>query len=272
MSIQRSSPACASTLASEPRFGSVSSAMRLWWMCRPPDAQVLEARAQRSRAHDIPWVPARHRDPSRARAWLNPVPLCRRPERASKFAVVALSLRHRRPMTLRIATSQDSEGTIVMIAGRLGAEEISELERVMSGLSGPLRLDLAGLRSADEAGLEMLRALRSRGISLLRVSPYHRLLLADGPPRKAPSPSFRQRGHLEIRRSDAVVPEAVETRRGTPCSGLQLPREEDRDARSHQTCHRHAMHAALAERRRRRRPRSAPRPLGEGHPRARCPQ
>src|SRR5262245_57252283 len=111
-------------------------------------------------------------------------------EPASNFAVVAFSLRHRRPMTLQIATSQDDGGTIVMIAGRLGAEGISELEGVVSGLSGPLRLDLAGLRSADEAGLEMLRALRVRGISLIRVSPYHRLLLADGPARKAPPPSF----------------------------------------------------------------------------------
>src|SRR5215813_13099762 len=125
-------------------------------------------------------------------------------EPASNFAAVALCLRHRRPMTLQIATRRDSGGTIVMTAGRLGAEGISELEGVVSGLSGPLRLDLAGLRSTDEAGLEMLRAPRSRGISLIRVSPYHRLLLADGPPRKAPSPSFRQRGHLEIRRSDAV--------------------------------------------------------------------
>src|SRR5215470_16658040 len=112
-------------------------------------------------------------------------------EPASNFAVVALSLRHRRPMTLRIATSQDSGGTIVMIAGRLGAEGISELEWVVSGLSGPLRLDLASLRSADEAGLDMLRALRSRGISLIRVSPYHRLLLEDARPRKAPPPPFR---------------------------------------------------------------------------------
>src|SRR5215813_1112056 len=52
-------------------------AMRLWWMGPPPDAQVLEARAQRRRTHDILWVPARYRDPARAR--LNPVLLCRRP-------------------------------------------------------------------------------------------------------------------------------------------------------------------------------------------------
>src|SRR5215470_5669454 len=124
-------------------------------------------------------------------------------EPASNVAAVAPLLIYWCPMTLRIATCQDSGGTIVMIAGRLGAEGISELEGVVSALSGPLRLDLAGLRSTDEAGLEMLRALRSRGISFIRVSPYHRLLLADGPPWKASSPSFppeRPRGNPSRRR------------------------------------------------------------------------
>src|SRR5262249_57563781 len=93
-------------------------------------------------------------------------------EPASNFAAVAFSLRHRRPMTLQIATSQDSGGTIVMIAGRLGVEGISELERVVSGLSGPLRLDLAGLRSTDEAGLGMLRAFASRPLPLPPPPPY----------------------------------------------------------------------------------------------------
>src|SRR5262245_58392730 len=124
-------------------------------------------------------------------------------EPASNVAAVAPLLRYWCPMTLRIATCQDSGGTIVMIAGRLGAEGISELEGVVSALSGPLRLDLAGLTSADEVGLEMLRALRSRGISLIRVSPYHRLLLGDTPPRKAPSsflPPESPRGNPSERR------------------------------------------------------------------------
>src|SRR5262249_60836708 len=113
-----------------------------------------------------------------------------RAEPASNFAAVALCLRHRRPMTLQIATRRDSGGTIVTIAGRLGAEGISELEGVVSALSGPLRLDLAGLRSADEAGRQMLRALGARGISLIRVSPHHRPPLPDGPPRQPPSASL----------------------------------------------------------------------------------
>jgi anti-anti-sigma regulatory factor len=71
----------------------------------------------------------------------------------------------------------DAEGMIVEVAGRLDGDAVAELEAVTSARSGPLRLDLGGLRSADEAGVKALRALRARGASLIRVSPYHRLLL-----------------------------------------------------------------------------------------------
>jgi anti-anti-sigma regulatory factor len=77
-----------------------------------------------------------------------------------------------------------------MVDGRLDAEGAAELERVVAGLSGSLRLDLAGLRSVDDAGLEALRALRARGIALTGTSPYLRLLLAAEMRPKAPeSPS-----------------------------------------------------------------------------------
>ena len=66
---------------------------------------------------------------------------------------------------------------IVEVAGRLDEDAVAELEAVTAARSGPLRLDLSGLRSADEAGVKALRALCARGASLTRVSPYHRLLL-----------------------------------------------------------------------------------------------
>ena len=75
-----------------------------------------------------------------------------------------------------------------MADGRLDAEVVEELERVVAELSGPLRLDLAGLRSADEAGLESLRALRARGIVLTGTSPYLRLRLGVEKVRKACEP------------------------------------------------------------------------------------
>jgi STAS domain-containing protein len=65
----------------------------------------------------------------------------------------------------------------VTVDGRLGADVVAELERVVAELSGPVCLDLAGLRSADEAGLGVLRALRAHGVAVIRASPYFRLLL-----------------------------------------------------------------------------------------------
>jgi hypothetical protein len=64
-----------------------------------------------------------------------------------------------------------------MVDGRLGADVVVELERVVAELSGPMCLDLAGLRSADEAGLGVLRALLAHGVTVTGASPYFRLLL-----------------------------------------------------------------------------------------------
>ncbi len=91
-------------------------------------------------------------------------------------------------MTLRISTRRDPKGEVVIVDGRLDGEVVEELERVVAEQSGPLRLELAGLRSADEAGLEALRALRARGIVLTGASPYLRLRLGVEKVRKAREP------------------------------------------------------------------------------------
>lgn len=80
-------------------------------------------------------------------------------------------------MTVRITVGKDAKGMVVEVVGRLGRDGVAELEAVVAALSGPLRLDLGGLRSADEAGVAALQALRARGVNLTRLSPYHRLLL-----------------------------------------------------------------------------------------------
>ena len=90
---------------------------------------------------------------------------------------------------MRITTSEDGDGVVVRIDGRLDTGGVTELERVLAPLSGRLRLDLFNLRSADEAGWDALRALRARGIALTRVSPFHRLLLSETAARKSRPPS-----------------------------------------------------------------------------------
>jgi anti-anti-sigma regulatory factor len=79
----------------------------------------------------------------------------------------------------------------VTVDGRVGADVVAELERVVAELSGPVCLDLAGLRSADEAGLGALRALLARGVVVTGASPYFRLLLQLEEPDKAREPPSR---------------------------------------------------------------------------------
>ncbi len=80
-------------------------------------------------------------------------------------------------VTLYIACDSDSGTRVLRIEGWLEGEAVAELERVINGGSGPLRLDLTELRSADTAGLDALRALSAAGASIVGASPYIRLLL-----------------------------------------------------------------------------------------------
>jgi len=81
-----------------------------------------------------------------------------------------------------------------MVDGRLDAEVVAELERVVAELSGPVCLQLAGLKSADEAGLGVLRAVLARGVTVTGASPYFRLLLGLGDPGEAREPPSRAGG------------------------------------------------------------------------------
>jgi anti-anti-sigma regulatory factor len=84
---------------------------------------------------------------------------------------------------MRITCSSVPGWKLVQIDGRLEEEGLPELERTLAWLTGPVRLELAGLTSVDGAGLDALRALRARGLSLHGASPYVALLLdPDGPP------------------------------------------------------------------------------------------
>jgi hypothetical protein len=86
-------------------------------------------------------------------------------------------------MALRITVREDPAGSIVRVDGRLEGDGVVELARVLAGLPDPHRLDLADLRSADEVGLEALRSLQARGVSMARLSRYLSLLLEAGSPR-----------------------------------------------------------------------------------------
>jgi len=78
-----------------------------------------------------------------------------------------------------------------MVDGRLDGDVVAELERVVAERSGPVCLDLAGLRSADEAGFGALRALLARGVVVTGASPYFRLLLELEEPDKGREPPYQ---------------------------------------------------------------------------------
>ncbi len=77
---------------------------------------------------------------------------------------------------------REGEQEILSLAGRLEVAGALELERIARAHAGPsvLDLDLAELLTSDEAGIIVLRRLRSDGCRLRRVSPYIALLLETG--------------------------------------------------------------------------------------------
>ena len=80
-------------------------------------------------------------------------------------------------MTFRITIDQAGGIQVVRLAGWLDAGGVAELERVVADTSGPLRLDLTELRSADQAGVNCLQALHARRVPFVGASPFIRLLL-----------------------------------------------------------------------------------------------
>jgi hypothetical protein len=90
-------------------------------------------------------------------------------------------------VTLHMALGDEPGIRVIRVAGWLEGEAVAEFDRVASGCSEPLRIELSELRSADPAGLTVLRALRARGSQLVGASPYIRLLLGTEPPGSPPS-------------------------------------------------------------------------------------
>lgn len=101
-------------------------------------------------------------------------------------------------VTLRISTRRDGSREVVTVDGRLDADAVVELERMVAELSPPLCLDLVGLKSVDEVGLGVLRALLAHGVAVTGASPYVRLLLELEEPKKPDEPPSRPSGRKRI--------------------------------------------------------------------------
>ena len=82
-------------------------------------------------------------------------------------------------MDFRISTDTGQTATTVRIAGRLTGADLADLRALCESANFPLRLDLSGLRSADNDGIQALQALAEAGAQLHGASPYIRQLLIE---------------------------------------------------------------------------------------------
>ena len=73
----------------------------------------------------------------------------------------------------------DGGQTILQVAGRLQAVDVSVLDREVAAVAGSLVLDLSQLLSADGAGIKELRDCKAGGADLQGASGYVQMLLDD---------------------------------------------------------------------------------------------
>jgi hypothetical protein len=75
-------------------------------------------------------------------------------------------------LTVRITIAERGPVRHIVVDGRLTAEEVGELEAVLGDRLEAICLDLTELRSADEAGIALLRRLRLGGVRMRDLAPH----------------------------------------------------------------------------------------------------
>jgi hypothetical protein len=81
-------------------------------------------------------------------------------------------------VTLQIVCGATEGEHVVQLHGWLSGPEVLEFETACAAQGLPLRIDLAHLVGASEAGIIALREQRARGACLTGASPYVRLRLS----------------------------------------------------------------------------------------------
>lgn len=101
-------------------------------------------------------------------------------------------------MDLRLTVTQEDRVAVIHVDGWLAAENLNDLEPLVTAIEGEVIIDLSNLVSADDAGVATLRSLAGRGARLIGVTPYVALLLDDqrspppGPGRRPRRPDARR--------------------------------------------------------------------------------
>jgi ABC-type transporter Mla MlaB component len=82
----------------------------------------------------------------------------------------------------KLAKSQNGQCVVLVLCGRLGQEQLTELQRTIDSEIGtqPVALDLEGLKLVDQAMVHYIALCEKRGIRLDKCPAYIREWIASG--------------------------------------------------------------------------------------------
>lgn len=82
----------------------------------------------------------------------------------------------------KLAKSQNGQYLVLVLCGRLGQEQLAELQRTIDSETGkqPVALDLEGLKLVDQAMVQYLARCEKQGIRLDNCPGYIREWIASG--------------------------------------------------------------------------------------------
>ena len=75
---------------------------------------------------------------------------------------------------IRIETSERRDLVTLALSGRIEAEDLPELKRVMESYSKPLVLDLTGVKLVDREAITFLANLETGNATITNCTPYIR--------------------------------------------------------------------------------------------------
>jgi anti-anti-sigma regulatory factor len=82
-------------------------------------------------------------------------------------------------MKVRVDTTAEGNVVVVYVAGRLGGNEVTVLRQACAQIEGTFVLDLSRLQFADDAGLDLIRAISAKGTKVRAASVFVQMLI-DG--------------------------------------------------------------------------------------------
>jgi len=82
-------------------------------------------------------------------------------------------------MAIRIDINSEKSEIVVCLAGRLCGDAVKQLSDACDPIKGTFVLDLSKLLFADDAGIEVIREISTRGTKIRGASQFIQLLLKD---------------------------------------------------------------------------------------------